>query len=310
MVQLHDFEEYHYEPCPYWKIDSGQNKDTKELRSYLQSKQFECRRRRGLPRLRELYVNCQRGFVSYEGIKTAELKRFITNRVVPTSTDRKNTRYTLIRQLERADDEATFDRLLDLPPEIRCQIYEHYFHSLYALHFGCGRRPMGSQPPITRISKQTRNEALPLYYSRCCFTFSAYNRKKEQFCWSSTRFMRNTLDQHFARIQFLEVTFDHMWELGNWSNITVYVSINNHYCSVRLTGFGADEIALFGDRSFTIDGPIAVVQKLQELLIKDQHPFVRSIAARPSQEKFQNDDFHVLVRGIAHSIQQAAAHAS
>lgn len=61
--------------------------------------------------------------------------------------------------LENADEEFVFERLFDLPAELRVRIYEPQMQWLPPV--GAEVRP----PPITRVSKQLRHATLPPFYA-------------------------------------------------------------------------------------------------------------------------------------------------
>lgn len=60
---------------------------------------------------------------SYEGIPLDDLKRYAAQRALPPIVGSKNRLGPIKAQLEQADDEATFNRFSDLPPELRLLIY-------------------------------------------------------------------------------------------------------------------------------------------------------------------------------------------
>lgn len=64
---------------------------------------------------------------------------------------------------EQPDDETSFARFLQLPPELRVMIYEHHIDSLSTVP------SVHSQPALTRISRLVRQESLPLFYARSTF---------------------------------------------------------------------------------------------------------------------------------------------
>ena len=67
--------------------------------------------------------------------------------------------------LEEADENTGFERLLDLPPELRVLIYGLHFDSMPEL-----REPV--QPPLSKVSRLLRQESLPIFYSTCTFKLS------------------------------------------------------------------------------------------------------------------------------------------
>ncbi|EME85245.1 uncharacterized protein MYCFIDRAFT_196061 [Pseudocercospora fijiensis CIRAD86] len=62
-----------------------------------------------------------------------------------TITTIPNSKLGLVKLLEKADEEMSID-FMDLPPELRCRIYEFHIASLEM-----PRRP--AQPPITKVSR-------------------------------------------------------------------------------------------------------------------------------------------------------------
>jgi hypothetical protein len=119
---------------------------------------------------------------------------------------------TLKAQLEQADDDATFERLSDLPPELRATIYKHYFQSL---DDSLARRGYKYQPPITLVSRQVRQEALPLFYEHSTFIMEANhdldrNRAAAASSATTRAFIASTTG-HFARIKKLKINLRNRW---------------------------------------------------------------------------------------------------
>ena len=74
----------------------------------------------------------------------------------------RRTKAPRSNSLEQTDDEATLDRFMDLPPELRTRIYALYFQEL--------KLPLcPKQPPLLEVSRHVRREALELFYSSCNF---------------------------------------------------------------------------------------------------------------------------------------------
>jgi hypothetical protein len=65
--------------------------------------------------------------------------------------------------LEDADDQLSFPRFFELPPEIRDLVYGHHFSGHETM------KHKHHQPPLTLASSQLRAEALPVFYK--CVTF-------------------------------------------------------------------------------------------------------------------------------------------
>jgi hypothetical protein len=69
-------------------------------------------------------------------------------------------RQKIVDVLEHADDNATFERFIDLPPELRVRTYTIYFES-----FGVDARAVLSvPPPPCETSRLLRKESLLLFY--------------------------------------------------------------------------------------------------------------------------------------------------
>lgn len=100
--------------------------------------------------------------MSYTPYKNDELRTFIANRGIDTSTvivkGKKGTRKELLELLDQADQNPRFEKFTSLPAEIRHRIYTMYFaefpEPIYA--------PI--QPPLTLTCRQLRGETLQMFY--------------------------------------------------------------------------------------------------------------------------------------------------
>lgn len=105
----------------------------------------------------------------YETCSDAELRGFAREKKIEVSQGVR--RAELIKLLQ---DKETFHGFLDLPPEMRNEIYQHYFDSNPHCYDGF-RVP----PPITQASRQLRKESLSEFWKQS-FRFSIntiqYNR--------------------------------------------------------------------------------------------------------------------------------------
>ena len=191
----------------YWKLSDPEMMLARDLHGILEDKNFAVLKRTTIERLRVHYARCQRGLLSYEGLPLRELKLFAAQRALSPIVDRRITVNVLKAQLEKADDEATFDRFSSLPPELRQIIYTLYFKSLDA-----GRRRSSTdrdQPPITTVSRDVRRESLPLFYQCCDVQIRAplYESSGVQQDFTialsppSRSFISRTSAQNFARIR-------------------------------------------------------------------------------------------------------------
>lgn len=151
MVQLYDQGGFPGPgPNEYWKLDSGTALTTHSLREYLSNKDFTTLKQTTKPRLSELYIRCQRGLLSYEGRSLRELREFTAQRaVLVDSKATLNSIKALKGLLEKADDDITFNRFPDLPPELRQIVFLHYFDSLVVRDAWYKH-----QPPVNLLSSR------------------------------------------------------------------------------------------------------------------------------------------------------------
>lgn len=67
-------------------------------------------------------------------------------------------RRSIINLLEEADEDATFDQFLELPPELRNYIFMLQFQTFDPFTLG---QPLS--PPITTVCRQLRQETISLF---------------------------------------------------------------------------------------------------------------------------------------------------
>ncbi|KXS93947.1 hypothetical protein AC578_1744 [Pseudocercospora eumusae] len=111
-----------------------------------------------LPRdhLCKLFLRVQRGMPIYEKYPDDDLIKFCIARKIPNTSYKREE---IISQLGHADESFVFTRFLDLPPEIRVEIFDFYMASLEC-------EEDYAPPPITLVSTLTRRESLPAFASR------------------------------------------------------------------------------------------------------------------------------------------------
>jgi hypothetical protein len=279
----------------YWKLDHGP-RTKQDLLSILEPK-GRAYKSTSVAHLRVLYSHYQRGLLSYEGLRASELETFISQQALPPRIDKRPTVSNLKRLLELADDDATFDRFLDLPPELRQQIYDHYFDS-----FVDSPRPVFGQPPITIISKQTRQEALLLFYHRYRFALKtdADVDDGRRLNRNAVDFLRNTSAENIARIRFLTLECDAEFNFPYWYFIAFEININNDPCSVKISTFNYDD---HSDRFFG-KSKTTVINEVNKLLMLEPHAMIRSIAAREGALKLQKNDISLLYDSLWRALQQ------
>ncbi|CAK3867621.1 Hypothetical predicted protein [Lecanosticta acicola] len=98
------------------------------------------------------------GLLVYEKCPLTLLRQFAADRLLVPPTDCANGRRQMVNFLTEADDDARFERLMDLPIELRNEIFMMYLAEFHPAH----NHP--NQPPLARTSRQVRAEILPWLY--------------------------------------------------------------------------------------------------------------------------------------------------
>jgi len=125
----------------------------------------------------------ERGLLDYEKCTTTQLMSFIKSRglSMPITTQPKLSlkdtpridesdlaliepnKKNYIAILQKADDAAVFPQFLEFAPELRTMIYQKYHEDFDQLPI------LPYQPPLSRVSRQIRAEALPVFYASSTF---------------------------------------------------------------------------------------------------------------------------------------------
>ncbi|KAK5171386.1 uncharacterized protein LTR77_004530 [Saxophila tyrrhenica] len=145
-------------PGGYWKLPNYEHLSAKEMIQLLKDRNYYIGGQTNKPALLLHLDRTDRGLLSYVSIPSTILRGFMHSRGLSIPGGGKGYRHGLQQALVTADDNPTFDRFLDLPPELRMMIY--------TFHFADYPRPMHApeQPPVTRVSSLIRKEALPIFY--------------------------------------------------------------------------------------------------------------------------------------------------
>lgn len=157
----------------YWKLElqPSEGAGLYTLRSILDERGYYYEAHATQERLRQLVLRCSLRLLSYDKYTLEDLKKFAANRRLPLTVEK--TREDLITVLERADEHSTFDRILDLPPELRNAIFQFHFADFDTCDGTVS-------PPLARASRQLHQETLPSFYGTCTikvsFSRSEYTR--------------------------------------------------------------------------------------------------------------------------------------
>lgn len=207
MVQLYDYDTWRFPGAKdYWKLDSGNRLGSRGLRDKLRDGNYSVLKSVNNSRLRALYVRCQRGLLSFEGMAPHLLRLYATQRGLTVAS--AATPNSIKAQLEQADDDATFDRFTDLPPEIRQVVYQYYFDSSLA-----NETPRYKyQPPLTMISRTVRRESLPLFYDCWRIDITSEGPLTDPYKFRpsaiTTRLLQSIAAQDLARVKSIQLWFN------------------------------------------------------------------------------------------------------
>lgn len=147
-------------------------------------------------------MRLQCGKTNYESCEDFELRRFVHDRkllTVAAPLQQIIKRDVLIELLKTADDQQSFDKFLDLPPELRERIAKYYIRE-----FGAALT-FPTQPPLARTSRLVRREVLPLFYQRCVFElhYEGISGNRIKPCSKTLEWLHALGPENFASIRRL-----------------------------------------------------------------------------------------------------------
>ncbi|KAK5127417.1 hypothetical protein LTR85_006756 [Meristemomyces frigidus] len=157
----------HYPLDSYWRFPNSYDYHmTSRLREELENRGYKYggRKKRLVYLLRRIDDN----LFLYDQCSLAELQRFAEDRCIQlsegTSSAIRAQHKLLVSALELADEAPRFEELLLLPPELRNTVYGYYVADFLD-------RPLHApaMPPLTRASRQSKKEVLPVFFSSCIF---------------------------------------------------------------------------------------------------------------------------------------------
>ncbi|KAK3632385.1 hypothetical protein LTR56_016399 [Elasticomyces elasticus] len=175
----------------YWKFDDHSHKSTADAKWELIDRGFFTKKS---------IVRADRGYLSYEKYEEAELRHFCGSRSLELAAESTVSKADLVAALEEADDTWTFP-LMDLPPELRLEIYAHHF-AAFDLETNI------TPPPVTTACRQVRTEALPLFYDTQSFIFRAARYLGDAhftFDRGTSNITRRLLDSNFLLIRKIQL---------------------------------------------------------------------------------------------------------
>lgn len=157
----------------YWRLNTYDSSSVEFLRKRLKSAGWKSEAGFCKFSLIDQVHRLERGLLCYDNCTTVELVQFARDRQFEIQDAENEERKRLIVKLEDDDDEATFEKMFDLPAEMRNRIYEAYLAE-FPKGLDCP-----SQPPLARTNRQMRAEVLPLFYSEKTFVIHLTQRFDE-----------------------------------------------------------------------------------------------------------------------------------
>ncbi|KXT00745.1 hypothetical protein AC579_10220 [Pseudocercospora musae] len=152
----------------YWRLDTYDKWTKTKLLGAIRSSGLFVSRGLTKEALIAIKRRLDRGLLYYGDQRTSMdmLRKFVKARGIslPTPTTRK----AIANVLMDADESRTFHGFQDLPTELREIIYEFYVDA-FPEKLVCP-----TQPPLTRINKLIREEALPIFFKRVRFQLAFF----------------------------------------------------------------------------------------------------------------------------------------
>ena len=154
--------------------------------------------------LARLTLHHNSGYVNYFTCTDEELQKFVVDRGMQDTARRTPNRKGLIKKLLNADKNPSFTLCLDLPAELRNQVYDFYTESLTTEPVHC---PI--DPPLARASRLLRAESLPIFYKTCTFLFILEQRNitRSHFDTCSSSFLKVTPAKRLQLIRNFTVKY-------------------------------------------------------------------------------------------------------
>ena len=184
----------------YWRFVDIIDLDKKELarqlsRSYPTSGNQQ--------KLMRYATRVERHQINYNGCTNAELQQFVRDRKFRSLTRVPFGRRLYIDYLEVVDDKMGFTRFTKLPPEPRNMIYEYAMGDYPDLLY------CPTQPPLTRVCRAMRVEALPIFFDLTTFVLKldvhgGRSTHRIQFSFEALAFLSGLSDANCGMIRSLQ----------------------------------------------------------------------------------------------------------
>lgn len=253
----------------YWRIDSYRNATSRALTNQLRIIGYDVHPRATKESLIRRCQRVDKGLLCYDPHCNHELWGFIQARGLQVESSEATDHARLVQILEDGDSKRPFHMFMDLPAELRANIYEYYICDFpEELH-----EP--TQPPLARTNQQIRKEFLPVFYANheilLKMTFDA--EKKYDLRWDkgTDYFVKSLEPSSLAMLRKINITVREDFR-GRGSRIDtelfhfrIELGGPNRDCSVKLTQSIDDEIEYpdFSDSYHFNGDPSALEEEVQ-----------------------------------------------
>lgn len=249
-------------------------------------------------RLCVLAYRAQRRLRCYDGDTKDMLRTFCRQRKLSNRLQGVN-KPELIQALERADEVATFDRFLDLPPELRVLVYKFHYND-FELRASCTNKISShneltypSPPAIAQVCSLIRRESLPCFYQAATFVFILMARLKRptdapKRLSAGTRFLKSLPAESIAMIR--HITFRGYFSSASYGIVgektEMTIDMGSGKADPQVTDYQRPRRRSGRSRK----GKARIGRKLKQKALE----FVRSMAGRSSDGKLLKSDFKAL----------------
>lgn len=246
-----------------------------------------------------LAYRAQRRLRCYDGDSKQVLRTFCRQRRLANSLQGAN-KPALIEALEDADEKATFDRFLDLPPELRVAIYRLHYED-FDLRDNCtdgivshNELTYPSAPAITQVCSLVRRESLPIFYQVPTFVFLLMTRPRtaaeppKPRRTAGTRFIKSLSADAIATMRF--ITFRGYFTSAKHGRVGEKTEM-----TIDMGAGRVDPKVVDYQRPKTSSGRKGKSKgKLERKLKRRASEFVRNLAGRPNDQRLLKSDFKAL----------------
>jgi hypothetical protein len=185
-----------------WMLgDPAKKYYAKQMKVTMNSSKYYCPKSASLQETAKRFLSYQRGLPWYNSCKIDELRRFCKDRFLVQPGQKSLKKADLVELLNDADEAPAFRHFMDLPPELGVLVYTFHFESFYPMQ-------APAQPPVSRVCRILRKEALPVFYQTCTFRMCLHLDSGDCKCHSLNDhcFYKRIPENHLRMIKKIDFT--------------------------------------------------------------------------------------------------------